>query len=362
MKKRMFEPVEIGKIQANARIVRSATYELTAGENGVITPFLSEIYEDLINGGCDIIITGMMSIGTNACINESMIRVPDPTFLDRFGAVARKVHQMGGHVVVQLSHCGVKATLLDKGDQPYAPSDYTFYPNLPAKAITKEEIDSLVTQYAASALKCKEAGADGVQIHSAHGYLLSQFLSPHFNKRTDEYGGTIENRAHMLFQVCDAIRAAVGPNYPLWVKINYTDLIDDGLTGDDCLWVCKELEKRSVNAIEISSGIGLNRASGPAKTIVTPEDEGSYVEGALKIAEQVQISILSVGGFRTPEIIEQKLNQGNIAAISISRPLICEPALLARWHAGDLSKAKCTSCNGCYKAKRYECVIKNASL
>ncbi|MDR1482738.1 MAG: NADH:flavin oxidoreductase [Synergistaceae bacterium] len=353
--KKIFDSIKLGQLSVKNRAVRSATFERNGGENGVITPRLKERYEALASGGVGVIITGMMGIGGNSCLNKVMPKIYLEEFTEKFKEAAEAAHKFGAKVIVQLGHCGAKSTDIDRGDHPYAPSDIEAIPGKPAKALLKEEIRHLTAEFGASAAKCRSAGADGVQLHGAHGYLISQFLSPCFNKREDEYGGSVENRARFLFEAYDEVRTQVGPEYPVWVKINYSDLAEGGLSGGDCLQTCRELERRGIDAIEISSGLVPNQtASQPVKS---EDDEGYLAEGALKISSEIGTPIISVGGYRTPSVIEDFLNKGNIEAISLCRPFICEPGLLNRWAAGDGTKARCVSCNRCYLSPNLECVL-----
>ena len=349
--KKVFEEYILGSMVLKNRLIRSATFENGGADNGLITPLLKEIYEELAKGEVGLIITGMMGVGPNACVNSSMVKIYDDSFIDRFSEIAHAVHQMGGKIVVQLGHCGAKATVIDLGKRPFCPSKYGN-----SKEITKDEIKMLLKKYGEAALKCKMAGADGVQIHAAHGYLISQFLSPYFNKRTDEYGGDIQNRARFLFDVYDEIRSLVDEVYPVLIKINYNDLVENGLSDDECEWVCMELEKRGIDAIEISSGIGVNTESAPTQPN-QKKIEGFFADGALNIASKVTTPVISVGGYRSLDVIEKKLNQGNISAISLCRPFIKEPFLLKRWKNGDKGKASCVSCNGCFSMPRHGCVL-----
>ncbi|MFV0361927.1 MAG: hypothetical protein ACK5LL_02425, partial [Suipraeoptans sp.] len=187
-----------------------------------------------------------------------------------------------------------------------------------------------------------------VLMNIRHGYLLSQFLSPFFNQRTDEYGGNISNRARIVFEVYESIRNAVGENYPVWVKINSADFADNGLSFEESLWVCKELDKRGINGIEVSGGIGVSAESAPTRILSDKNEQGAFSEYALTIADSVNATVISVGGYRTANMIEQWLNKGNVNAFSLCRPLICEPNLPSVWQGGDDRKAKCISCNKCF--------------
>ncbi len=346
--KKIFEEVTLGSLTVKNRLVRSATFEGGA-ENGVITPFLTDLQEGLAKGGVGLIITGMMAIGPNAGIKSSMVRVDSEEFITKYAEIAEAIHRYGSKVVIQLNHCGAKA---EAGLNPLGPSDIDGR----AKGMTTDDIKAVVADFGKAAKRCREAGADGVQIHGAHGYLISQFLSPYYNKRNDAYGGSIENRARFLFAVYDEIRAQVGDAYPVLIKINYSDLVENGLTGDECVWVCKQLEKRGIDAIELSSGIGLGKESRPAQI---NGGEGYFAEGALRLAEEVKTPVITVGGYRTPKSIEEFLNKGNISAVSLCRPLIREPGLPAKWQAGDISAALCISCNKCFEVPQLSCAFNN---
>jgi 2,4-dienoyl-CoA reductase-like NADH-dependent reductase (Old Yellow Enzyme family) len=344
--KRIFEEVTLGNLIVKNRLVRSATFECGA-ENGVITPFLKEVHEGLARGGVGLIITGMMGIDGNSCIKPSMVRVDREEFVPKYAEIAKAIHQHGCKVVIQISHCGVAASLFE-GDSALGPSDLEGL----ARGMTKDEIKAVITAFGKAAKKCQETGADGVEIHGAHGYLISQFLSPYFNKRTDEYGGSLENRARFLFEVYEEIRAQVGKTYPVWIKINQSDLVENGFTPEECLCVCKELEKRGIDTIEISCGIGLNKKTSSAKI---NGDEGYNAEAALQIADEINTTVICVGGYRTYDGIEEFLNKGRLAAISLCRPLVREPDLPNRWQSGDRSKALCISCSQCFLPPQLKC-------
>ncbi len=343
--KKIFETANIGGITAKNRIVRSATQEGLAIEDGQIGEQLLSVYRELSEGGAGIIITAMVGVDENSRVFPLMVKAYDKSFTEGLRKLVDTAHQNDCKIVVQLAHNGAKANPED-GSSPLAPSDTTLG-SKPVTAMTKENIDRLVQSFAAAALRCKEAGADGVQIHGAHGYLLSEFLSPFFNKRTDAYGGNIENRAKIIFDVYDAIRTKTGSDFPVWIKINSSDFIAGGLDFEDSLWVCKELDKRGINGIEISGGIGLSAESAPTR-FTAKNEKGTFTEYALTVADAVTASVISVGGYRTPDMIEQCLNEGAVEAVSLCRPLICEPDLPNIWQNGDRRKAKCISCNKCF--------------
>lgn len=346
--KKIFEPVDLGQLNIKNRLIRSATFEGGTISDGEITPQLGQIYAALADGGTGLIISGMMGVGHNSRAFSAMARIDSESFHHRMAELVEIVHNHGSKLVVQLSHCGAKATVLDEGNQPWAPSPCEAIRGLPAKEMNAAEIQQLIRDFGQAARRCKEAGADGVEIHSGHGYLLSQFLSPYYNKRQDAYGGSIENRARFLLEIYDEIRRQAGPDFPLLIKINYSDLITPGLTGEECGYICRELDARGIDALEISSGLSVNKASATSQP-VRDTSTGLYSEGALDIADQIQAAVISVGGYRTLSTVTDILNRGNITAMALSRPLICEPNLPNQWRTGTKDDSRCISCNRCFK-------------
>lgn len=182
------------------------------------------------------------------------------------------------------------------------------------------------------------------------------FLSPYYNKRADDYGGSVENRARLLLDILENVRLYTGREFPVLVKINGEDLIGHGFSKENCLTVCKLLAEKGVDAIEISSGLAIDQTSVPFQK-PTDNGKGTFTDTAAMIASQVSVPIISVGGYRSIEVIQSALNSSDITTISMSRPFICEPDLVKRWHSGDTSPAKCVSCNGCF-GNRFSCVLR----
>jgi len=347
--KTLFDPVRIGNIDAKNRIVRSATAESYAEGAARLTEANHPVYEDLAKGETGVIITGMFGVDENSGFHGRMPNVIHDGFVPEFRKIADLVHSYGCKIVVQLVHVGAKAMMPEGADKPMGPSDIIMTPDIPVRAMTKQEIADLVGSYGKAAALCKEAGADGAQIHGAHGYLISQFLSPYFNKRTDEYGGDIMGRGRIVLEALDAMTREAGSDYPIWVKINCKDLVEESITMEECARLCRELEKGGMQAIELSAGLGFGRSTSPSMPIVEESDEGSFAPEALELAERIGIPVISTGGFRTPDVIDAWLNKGGIEAIGLCRPLIREPGLVKRWLDGDRTKSRCISCNRCYR-------------
>lgn len=352
--KSLFDEITLGKIRVKNRLVRSATFEYGADDSGCYRQNMYNIYENLGKGGVGLIITGMVGVDENARVSPFMVKTYDDTFSDGLRKLVELVHGYGCKIVVQIAHNGAKVPKTDTGLPPMAPSKL---PDKNYREMTHNDVQSLIENFTSAAIRCKEAGADGVQIHAAHGYLISQFLSPIFNHRTDEYGGNIDKRAKVLFDIYHSIRAAVGNDYPIWIKINSSDIEEGGLTFEECRWICGQLSDMGINAIEVSGGISISPSSSSAQQVRSKQDEGRFYEEAKQMAENIKTDFISVCGYRTPELLEEKLNQSNIKAISLCRPFICESDLANRWQSGNLAKAKCVSCNKCFAPGELSCKV-----
>lgn len=346
--KSLFEPATVGGLELRNRLVRSATFEYALDENERFLSCLLPIYEKLAGNGVAAIITGMVGVDENSRALPSMIKTYGENFMPELAQLAQRVHALGTRLVVQINHCGKKAGQIDGGGSPLGPCDDQNPQGVRIKGMTEADIRSVVAAFAKAAARCKQAGADAVQIHAAHGYLLSQFLGPYFNKRSDAYGGSIEKRARIVFEVYDAVRAAVGNSYPVWIKINAKDLVEPSISREEFSWVCKELDKRGIDAIEVSGGASVDAHSASTQVVRKKEDEGCFAREALQLAEEVGASVISVCGYRTPDIMQTWLNKGKVAALSLCRPLISEPELISRWEQGDTTQSRCISCNKCF--------------
>jgi 2,4-dienoyl-CoA reductase-like NADH-dependent reductase (Old Yellow Enzyme family) len=231
-----------------------------------------------------------------------------------------------------------------------APSNVAGFAKSPRKEMTVEDIGDVVKSFGAAAERAQKAGFDGVQIHAAHGYLLSQFLSPAFNRRNDAYGGDIRHRARAVVEVLQQIRQAVGPEYPVLVKMNCRDFIENGLVTEDSLEVGAMLESEGIDAIELSGGVLIGGKLSPSRMGIKSEEKEAYFQNDAKaFKEKIGVPLILVGGNRSFQVAKRLINGGIADYISMSRPLIREPALINRWRAGDLSRAACVSDNMCFR-------------
>jgi 2,4-dienoyl-CoA reductase-like NADH-dependent reductase (Old Yellow Enzyme family) len=208
--------------------------------------------------------------------------------------------------------------------------------------LTGAQIQELIKAFADSARNAREVGADGVQIHAAHGYLVSQFLSPLTNLRKDEWGGTLEGRAKFLRSIIRAVRELIGADFPLGVKLGACDDDPSGLKIEETLQIAKWLEEDGIDFIEISGGFRSDisrRRVGPGK------NEGYYLSFAEQFKKALKIPVIAVGGLRSLEKMNEALSLNQCDAVSMSRPLICQPDLPMILRAG--GKSECRGCNLC---------------
>jgi 2,4-dienoyl-CoA reductase-like NADH-dependent reductase (Old Yellow Enzyme family) len=215
--------------------------------------------------------------------------------------------------------------------------------------MTYQQIQKTIENFRQGAIWAKEAGFDGVQIHAAHGYLLSQFLSPCFNRREDEYGGAIANRARIVIEVLVRIKEGVGERFPVLIKMNVQDFMEGGLSVEEMVEAAAMLQDAGIDAIELSGGAHHSGKYMPLRpgNIVLPEDEVYYRYEASRYKDKIQAPLILVGGIRSYHVAEKIIAEGLADYVSMSRPLIREPDLINRWRSGDLRKATCKSDNRC---------------
>lgn len=359
----LLEKGYIGGLEVANKIVRSATFEGMADEKGEPTPQFLECLGELATGGVGVIITGMMSASTIEPYQHKQIRADRDRFIPALKKIADYVHERNGCVIGQIVIMGSQVSKPEGVSDRRKIISPSGIEELKTKelsvAMTKEEIEQSIRDYAAAAVRIKEAGFDGVQVHGAHGYLASKFLTPYYNTRTDEYGGSLENRARFLVSSMKAIREAVGPTYPVWVKLNCADFMAEPcLTLEESKQVAKWLEEVGVNVIEVSGG---NISSIPRQGVIRPirrtKEPQYFFSYAKEIAEGLSIPVGVVGGSRSLEAMEEGIRGSKLAFVSLSRPLIKEPDLVKRWTQGDTSDATCISCSRCFNPEGISCVL-----
>lgn len=352
--KRIFEPTKIKNLTLKNRLIRSATWEGMANSDGTVSDKLLKLYENLAIGDVGLIISSYIYVRTDGRQQLNQLGADCDDKIPSLKKLAETIHNSGGKIVGQIVHCGGQASKQGTGGvQPLAPSQLTSpgYPELPQELPTSD-IPSLIESFANAALRLKKAGFDGVQLHGAHGYLLSEFLSPARNQRIDQYGGNLTNRSRLTMEVYRAIREKVGDDFPIIIKLNADDFLEDSTTTKDSIFLANLLAQEGLDCIEISGGTAGSKRLGPIRSKINSiEDEAYFLPEAKEFRKAIpNIPLMLVGGIRSYEKIESILNANTCDYFSFSRPLVCEPNLPARWQSGDLTKAKCTSCNKCFRA------------
>lgn len=332
--KKLLDITNIGSMTLKNRFVRSAIGDYAV--NGHLNEEVYKLYEDLAKGGVGTIITGF------SLVDESEKSAPtfsmyDDKFIDEYKKLTDRVHKHGANIILQLVYLGSYPMGDITGQTVLGPSAVA---NLASGVIPKEmsitEIKDIQQKFANAALRAKKAGFDGVEIHGAHGFLLSQFMTPYYNQRTDIYGGNTENRARMLLETYSAVREKVGEEFPIAIKIQCYEGFEGGVEFEDCRYLCKELSTVGINAIDISGGWH-----------TLSKKDTYFKEEASQIAKDNNIPVIVTGGNRNFDQMENLLNDTDISYFGLARPFICEPDLVNNYKNKKSIKVKCVSCNGC---------------
>jgi 2,4-dienoyl-CoA reductase-like NADH-dependent reductase (Old Yellow Enzyme family) len=351
----MFNPTRIKNVEIRNRIVRSATYEGLGNHKGEPTAKHRELYNKLAEGQVGLLITCAAVVERFKIEFPENADLPYPVFIDRdelaelWKPIVADVHARGAKIAMQIMHPGMRTSpLVLGGEPPIAPSavEEKYLGTMP-REMTVSEIKDMIERFAQAVRRGKQAGFDAVQLHGGHGYLISSFMSPYLNRRTDEYGGNTTRRARFIVDIVRRARELVGENYPIMVKMNCDEFVPGGFTTEESVRVARLIESAGIDCIEITAGIGETRDQIYRKGITKVEKEAYLRPYAEALRKAVSTPLILVGGMRSPSVIEKILSDGVAEMVSLCRPFIREPQLARRWKEGDLSKAKCISCNQC---------------
>lgn len=350
-----FTSIAINGMRVKNRFVRSATGEGMANPDGSASPRLEAMLKALAVGGVGLVISSHAFVEKRGQARAGQLGVHHPDMEAGIASLARAVHAYGGRFVVQLAHAGCRADPAVTGAPALGPSVPTDPDAPPCQAMLAEDLARLEAAFGAAAALCRDAGVDGVQIHAAHGYGLSQFLSPRTNQRTGAYGGSLANRARLLLEVLGAIRGRIGRDYPVLAKINSDDFIEGGLTAAESVQVVSWLEAAGLDGVELSGGVfesGKLNFSRPGR-IAIPGGEAWYRDTARAVkAAGVKMPVILVGGIRSLGTAEDLIASGDADMAAMSRPLIREPGLVGRWQSGDDAPSTCVGDNLCFGPSR----------
>jgi 2,4-dienoyl-CoA reductase-like NADH-dependent reductase (Old Yellow Enzyme family) len=337
------------------RFAKGAMTEGVADAGNAATQRHARLYKRWAEGGLGLSITGNVMVDRRYMERPGNLAIDgeqSPKQMKSLTAMADAGKSAGGHIWMQISHAG-RQTTKAVATEPVAPSAVGEVA-LPGgrfgkpRALTGDEIIEIIGRYTHAAVIAKRAGFNGVQIHAAHGYLISEFLNPLINQRTDEWGGDLEGRSRLLLEIIKSVRAQVGPDYPVSVKLNSSDFQKGGFTLTDSIAVIKLLEAASVDLIEISGGNyeqprmmgieGLEPVYEDEAMIKssTRSREAYFLNYAVAIREAVTVPLMVIGGFRTRDAMLSALNEDQIALIGIARPVCSRPDLPKQMIAGEV--------------------------
>lgn len=320
--KSLFDTTKMRTHALRNRAWRSATWLGLADEEGFVTDAIVETYEKLAEGGVAMIVTGLTSISATDASIGGECKFYDDRFVAGHRRLTDAVHRHDSRILLQ--------TAMVDG---------------PVNELTTSQVDSVVAAFGDAARRAEMAGYDGVQIHAAHFFYLSRFISPLFNHRSDRYSG-----ANILPAIFGDMRSKTSEDFLITMKINSTDGYPGGMDIEGMIAACQRLS--GLDAIEVSAN-GTSRQG-----IRAGMNEGYFLHAAARLAEAVDIPVVLVGGLRSLDFIDRVLNGTKIDYVSLSRPLIREPKLIRRWQQGDTAPSRCVSCNSCYNTPGHKCVFK----
>ena len=362
----LLAPGRLGPVETRNRIVRAGTSESTGGPRGEVTDALVAMHTQLARGGVGLIVTGHMFCHPRGRYERLQTGIDDDNLLPGLCRLTDAVHRNGGKIFAQIAHAGSQSIV--PGNDPLAPSPI---PNVmtgrTVREASLEEIEEAIAAFEAAARRAAEAGFDGVHIHGANGYLISEFRSPLTNRRTDVWGGSQDARDAFPLAIVEAVRAVLPPGLGLSMKVGFEDIVDEtgGLALDDSVGGIRNLVAAGLDAIEVSSNLmaDYERASIvpyvavdsrralkdllPHRLFKQPEAEAYFLPFARRASQEIDTKIILVGGLRRISTMEAILQRGDADFVAMARPLIREPELVRKIEAGWRGQVECVSCNIC---------------
>jgi len=352
----LFENMKIGRLRLRNRFVRSATYDGCADKAGHVTDKQIHLYEELAKGGVGLIVSGIASVHSSGRISAFQNIVSDDSAIPGLKKLVTAANSHRAGIALQLFHGGRESAVYQKHKKSEAVAPSMVAPDpycdLEYRAIMEEEIIEVIKAFGDAAVRAREAGFDAVQVHAAHAYLPSQFLSPFTNQRSDAWGGSPEKRLRFLHEIYKDIRSKVGDDYPVMIKIGVADGFPEGLQFSEGKAAAVSCAGWGFDAIEISQGLRGKRYSQTEfrTRIKGPDQEGYFRTWCREIKKAVDIPVMMVGGLRSFGMMAEAIQNREADFISLCRPLIREPDIIVRWEKGQGGKPTCVSCNLCFEA------------
>jgi 2,4-dienoyl-CoA reductase-like NADH-dependent reductase (Old Yellow Enzyme family) len=357
-------PGRIGSLVIKNRLIRAATSETMATDDGAATDELVNLYSGLARGGAGLIITGHIYVEPRGQYEPRQLGFDRDNHIAPLKRVTDAVHRHGGLIFAELSHAGSQSLIPEI--EPLAPS---IVPNAifarPPAEMTDADIRKVIGDFGAAAARAKSAGFDGIHLHSGNGYLLAQFNSPHTNRRNDRWGGDAQKRAQFILDVYGAVREATGPNLPITARLGLADTVSNGLKLEEGLSIARQLAARGLAALEVTYGVmtsyhenirpyaGTTRWRAIAdgmlhRTFSAPVAEAYYRPFARAAKSAIDIPVVLVGGVRSTEVMDQIVRSGDADFLAMARPFVREPDLVNKIATGRRGPVDCVSCNICF--------------
>ena len=356
-----FTKTQIGGLVIPNRFVRSATYEAMADEWGCPTPKLTDHFVKLARGGCGLIVAGSTYVHQKGRGHRFQAGLANDDQTKAWSATFDAVHKQHGLIAVQLNHAGLESRSKLNGGFPGSGPSATSQKN---RSMSVSDIEEVVDAFIAAGKRAVKAGADAVQLHAAHGYLLAEFISPLWNKRQDDFGGDATNRFEIVRRILVGLRQELPAKFPIFIKMNGHDIEGGGVTLETALQTAKMAEAAGADALEISSGSGRKpysvlgdmplgelypdpkRRAAMEKRFADIKFKPNFnLEFAAKIKAAVRIPIIAVGGFRRVEDVNFAIVRGDCDMVALSRPFIRTPNIVNEFRSGHVST--CVNCNRC---------------
>jgi len=345
---RPFEPFKINQLQIKNRFVRSATMD-NMSDNGMVTDFQVELYRNLALGEVGLIISHGIAPSRIGRTGPGQLGAFADENINSLKRLTTVVHANGGKVAAQILHAGWASNPDFLGQAPVGPID-TIHPirGTRIKGLSTAEVYQEIDYIVQAGHRLIEAGFDGIQLHGAHSWMISAFLSPATNKRQDEFGGSAEKRANFVVQIYKGLRKMAGPDYPIFIKLGLKDYHPEGKSFEDGLQSAQIFEKLGMDSIEISEGMESDGGHHIRPGAVAPY----YLDECRAARKVLKLPLILVGGFRELKDIEQVLEEGITDAVSMCRPFVMDPYLVKKFREGTATKSNCISCGGCSGMKR----------
>ncbi len=350
----IFDPLKINKMVMPNRFVRSATMDGMANE-GKVSAAESSLYRELGKGEIGLIISHGVSPTKEGQCAPGQVSAQTDDAIPSLSKMVDAVHENNGKIAAQILHGGWMCHEQVTGMRPVGPSA-VLHPRsgLQIRELSSDEIYELVEDYVQATRRIIEAGFDGVQLHGAHSWILSAFLSPVTNRREDEWGGSVEKRTNLIRHICRGIRELAGPDYPIMVKLGIKDYHPEGKSIVDGIEQAKLLEEAGVDSIEISEGLEEDFFHHIRLDAISPY----YCEECKQVKQALSTPVMLVGGMRKISDMKAVIEEGTADAISMCRPFVMDPYLVRNMREGLTDSSECTSCNECSGARRKQGELK----